>query len=125
MIAGRVRPPSAARTRAPNRALFRSERDGPGVGDLTPRMAVALLRFVGCTATAPEMATLGDELAVSELFAAVDPRDLRAVVGAAATLVGPDGSPARRAVEVVRFLATAPAVIREHEVASCEVARMV
>ena len=98
--------------------------------DLAPddRRAVfylSLLRFVGCTATAPEMAAaLGDELAVSELFAAVDPHDLRAVITTATTLVGGAGSPARRAVEVVRFLAAAPAVIREHEVASCEVARM-
>src|SRR5690349_2942073 len=42
---------------------------------------VSLLRFVGCTATAPEMAAaLGDELAISEAFAAIDTRDLRTVI---------------------------------------------
>jgi HD-GYP domain-containing protein (c-di-GMP phosphodiesterase class II)/DNA-binding CsgD family transcriptional regulator len=84
---------------------------------------LSLLRFVGCTATASEMAAaLGDEIAVSAAFAAVDPRNLRSVIGTAAGLVG--GSGPRRALGVARFLRAAPAVIREHEVTSCEVARL-
>jgi HD-GYP domain-containing protein (c-di-GMP phosphodiesterase class II) len=106
-------------------AMALAERAGLPAEERRAVFFVSLLRFVGCTATAPQMAAaLGDELAVSELFAAVDPRDLRAVVAAAATLVGTDHSPPRRGFEVMRFLAAAPAVIREHEVASCEVARL-
>ena len=60
--------------------------------DAEDRQAVfylSLLRFVGCTATASEMAAaLGDEVAVSAAFAAADPRNLRSVVGTAAGLVG-------------------------------------
>lgn len=85
---------------------------------------VSLLRFVGCTATAPEMAAaLGDEIAVSALFASVDPRDLRAVLAATRALTGVEPRRLNRVVDLVRFMATAPAVIREHEVASCEVGR--
>jgi HD-GYP domain-containing protein (c-di-GMP phosphodiesterase class II) len=86
---------------------------------------LALLRFVGCTATASEMAAaLGDELAVSALFAAVDPRDLRAVLTAASALVGTGAPLPRRVADLVRFLKNAPGVVREHEVASCEVAQL-
>jgi HD-GYP domain-containing protein (c-di-GMP phosphodiesterase class II) len=81
---------------------------------------LTLLRFVGCTATATEMAAaLGNELAVSAAFAAVDPRDLRAVLRAAVTVTG--GRPDR----VARLLARAPGTIREHETASCEVAQLI
>jgi len=94
--------------------------------DTDDRQAVfylSLLRFVGCTATASEMAAaLGDEVAVSAAFATVDPRDLRSVVGTAAGLVG--GAGPRRALGVARFMLAAPPVIREHEVTSCEVARL-
>src|SRR5689334_19290682 len=94
--------------------------------DAEDRQAVfylSLLRFVGCTATASEMAAaLGDEIAVSAAFATVDPRHLRAVVDTAAGLVG--GAGPRRALGVARFMLAAPAVIREHEVTSCEVARL-
>src|SRR5206468_3373947 len=101
-----------------------AERAGLGAADRQAVFYLSLLRFVGCTATAPEMATaLGDEVAVSSLFAAVDPRDLRAVIATAATLVGTERSGPARAAAVVRFLGAAPAVIREHETASCEVAR--
>jgi HD-GYP domain-containing protein (c-di-GMP phosphodiesterase class II)/DNA-binding CsgD family transcriptional regulator len=81
---------------------------------------VGLLRFVGCTATASEMAAaLGDELAVSAAFAAADARDLRDVLRGALAAVGP------RPDRLLTFLTRAPAVIREHEVASCEVAQVV
>jgi HD-GYP domain-containing protein (c-di-GMP phosphodiesterase class II)/DNA-binding CsgD family transcriptional regulator len=81
---------------------------------------VGLLRFVGCTATAAEMAAaLGDELAVSAAFAAADPRDLRDLVQGVLAAVG------HRPDRVLSFLARAPGVVREHEVASCEVARTV
>src|SRR5689334_3994533 len=94
--------------------------------DAEDRQAVfylSLLRFVGCTATASAMAgALGDEVAVSAAFAAVDPRDLRSVVGTAAGLVG--GAGPRRALGVGRFMLAAPPVIRGHEVTSCEVARL-
>src|SRR4051812_14837349 len=81
---------------------------------------VGLLRFVGCTATASEMAAaLGDELAVSAAFAAADARDLRDVLRGAVAAVGP------RPGRLLAFLARAPAVVREHEVASCEVAQVV
>jgi HD-GYP domain-containing protein (c-di-GMP phosphodiesterase class II)/DNA-binding CsgD family transcriptional regulator len=81
---------------------------------------VGLLRFVGCTATASEMAAaLGDELAVSAAFAAADARDLRDVLRGALAAVGP------RPDRLLAFLARAPAVVREHEVASCEVAQVV
>src|SRR5690348_224913 len=64
---------------------------------------LSLLRFVGCTATAPEMAdALGDELAVSSLFAAVDPRDLRAVLATANTLMATAGALPARLVAVAR-----------------------
>jgi HD-GYP domain-containing protein (c-di-GMP phosphodiesterase class II) len=106
-------------------ALALAERAGLGVEDRRTTFYLSLLRFIGCTATASEMAAaLGDELAVSALFAAVDPRDLRAVLGAAATLVGTERALPARARDLVRFLASAPAVVREHEVASCEVARL-
>jgi HD-GYP domain-containing protein (c-di-GMP phosphodiesterase class II)/DNA-binding CsgD family transcriptional regulator len=81
---------------------------------------VGLLRFVGCTATASEMAAaLGDELAVSAAFAAADARDLRDVLRGALAAVGP------RPDRLLAFLTRAPAVVREHEVASCEVAQVV
>ncbi|MDQ1654126.1 MAG: hypothetical protein QOI35_3326, partial [Cryptosporangiaceae bacterium] len=109
-----------------------AERAGLSPADRRAVFYVSLLRFVGCTATAPEMAAaLGDELAVSAVFAAVDPRDLRSVLAAAADLVRRGGGPGddhtgptARIAGTARFLAAAPAVIREHEVASCEVARM-
>src|SRR2546430_1297371 len=82
---------------------------------------VGLLRFVGCTATASEMAAaLGDELAVSAAFAAVDQRDLRAVVAAARTLSTPRGP--RKAMGVAPFLLAAPPLVRAHAGASCEAA---
>src|SRR5256885_14554606 len=94
-------------------AMALADRAGLSPDDRRAVFYVSLLRFVGCTATAPEMAgALGDELAVSGLFAAVDPRDLRAVIAAAATLVGTERSPAPPAVEGVRLLATAPAGVR-------------
>ena len=106
-------------------ALTLAERAGLATEDRRAVFYLSLLRFVGCTATAPEMAAaLGDEIAISALFAAVDPRDLRAVLGAAASGVGVGRSIPARAVELLRFLGSAPAVIREHEVASCEVARL-
>lgn len=81
---------------------------------------VGLLRFVGCTATASEMAAaLGDELAVSAAFAEADVRDLRDLLRSTVAAVGP------RPHRVLSFLASAPAVVREHEVASCEVAQSV
>src|SRR3954468_10534504 len=81
---------------------------------------VGLLRFVGCTATASEMAAaLGDELAVSAAFAAADAHDLRDVLRGALTAVGP------RPDRLLAFLARAPGVVREHEVASCEVGQVV
>src|SRR5205823_7900274 len=105
--------------------LALAERAGLGTEDRRAVYYLSLLRFVGCTATAPEMAAaLGDEIAISALFAAVDPRDLRAVLAAAASGIGAGQPLPRRAVEVLRFLATAPAVVREHEVASCEVAQL-
>src|SRR3954471_317697 len=80
---------------------------------------VGLLRFVGCTATASEMAAaLGDELAVSAAFAAADARDLRDVLRGALAAVGP------RPDRLLAFLIRAPGAVREHEVASCEVARV-
>jgi HD-GYP domain-containing protein (c-di-GMP phosphodiesterase class II)/DNA-binding CsgD family transcriptional regulator len=79
---------------------------------------VGLLRFVGCTATAADMASaLGDELAVSAAFAAADPRDLRQVLRSAIGVVG------ARPDRLLRFLGRAPGVVRDHEVVSCEVAR--
>jgi HD-GYP domain-containing protein (c-di-GMP phosphodiesterase class II) len=78
---------------------------------------IGLLRFVGCTATASEMAAaLGDELAVSAAFASADPREISDVLRGAIAAVG--GRPDR----LLTFLMRAPAVVREHEVASCEVA---
>jgi HD-GYP domain-containing protein (c-di-GMP phosphodiesterase class II) len=48
---------------------------------------IALLRFVGCTATASELADeLEDEIALSATFATVDTRDLPAVLAASARL---------------------------------------
>src|SRR4051812_39778718 len=79
---------------------------------------VGLLRFVGCTATATDMAAaLGDELRVSAAFADSDQRDLPDVFRRAGRLSG--GHPGRLAT----FLSRAPAVIRDHEVTSCEVAQ--
>ena len=81
---------------------------------------VGLLRFVGCTATASEMAAaLGNELAVSAAFATVDAHDLRDVLRRTVTVVG------ARPGRILTFLARAPGVVREHEVASCEVAQAV
>jgi HD-GYP domain-containing protein (c-di-GMP phosphodiesterase class II) len=64
-------------------------------------------------------AALGDELAVSAAFAAADARDLRDVLQGALAAVGP------RPGRLFSFLTRAPAVVREHEVASCEVAQVV
>jgi len=64
-------------------------------------------------------AALGDELAVSAAFATADARDLRDVLRGTVAAVG------ARPDRVLSFLARAPAVIREHEVASCEVAQAV
>src|SRR5690349_10556177 len=100
-----------------------ADRAGLSTEDTQAVFYLSLLRFVGCTATASEMAAaLGDEIAVSAAFATVDPRNLRAVVSTASGLVGGAGS--GRALGVARFMLAAPAVIREHEVTSCEVARL-
>ncbi|MFF0267062.1 HD domain-containing phosphohydrolase [Kribbella sp. NPDC004536] len=80
---------------------------------------VSLLRFVGCSTTATELSALGDELQISSTFATVDTRDLREVVRRTRSVVG------SRPDHVLRFLASAPATIREHETTSCEVARSV
>src|SRR4051794_33435416 len=81
---------------------------------------LGLLRFVGCTATASEMsAALGDELAVGAAFAPADARDLRDVLRSTVAAVG------TRPDRVLSFLTRARAVVREHEVASCEVAQAV
>ena len=81
---------------------------------------IGLLRFVGCTATASEMAAaLGDELAVSAAFAAADVHDLQDVLRGAITAVG------ARPDRLLGFLMRSRAVVREHEVASCEVAQQV
>jgi HD-GYP domain-containing protein (c-di-GMP phosphodiesterase class II) len=88
--------------------------------DRTTLYWVALLRFVGCTATASEVAAvLGDEIAVSAAFADADPRDLRDATRRSAGLVG------RRPDRLLGFIARAPGVIREHEITSCEVAQTV
>jgi DNA-binding CsgD family transcriptional regulator len=103
--------------------MWLAARAGLSTEDRQAVFYLSLLRFVGCTATASEMAAaLGDEIAVSAAFAAVDPRNLRSVVTTASGLVG--GSGARRALGVARFMRAAPAVIRDHEVTSCEVARL-
>ena len=96
-----------------------------GLGDDDRRTVfyLCLLRFVGCTATASQMAaTFGDELAVSATFAAVDTRNLRAVATAVHSLTS--GSAPRRLLDTARFMAVAPPVVREHEVASCEVGQL-
>jgi HD-GYP domain-containing protein (c-di-GMP phosphodiesterase class II) len=80
---------------------------------------VALLRFVGCTATATEMSVLGDEVAVSRAFASADTRDLRDVLGRARSVAG------SRPDHLLGFLARAPRTIHEHETTSCEVAQSV
>lgn len=81
---------------------------------------VALLRFVGCTATASEMAAaLGDELTVSAVFADADTRDVRELLRRTVTVTG--GRPDR----VLGFVAKASGVIETHENASCEVARSI
>src|ERR1700751_4168131 len=70
-------------------ALALADRAGLGTEDRRAVFYLSLLRFIGFTATASQMAaSLGDELAVSALFSAVDPRDLRAVLEAATTLIG-------------------------------------
>jgi HD-GYP domain-containing protein (c-di-GMP phosphodiesterase class II) len=81
---------------------------------------VGLLRFVGCTATASQMAAaLGDEIAVSATFADADTGNSRDLLRRTVGLVGP------RPVRLVGFLRRVPGTIREHEVTSCEVAQSV
>jgi HD-GYP domain-containing protein (c-di-GMP phosphodiesterase class II) len=97
-----------------------AERAGVGREDQEAVFWIGLLRFVGCTATASEMAAaLGDELAVSAAFAAADPRDLRDLLRSVVAAVGP------RPGRILSFLTRAPGVVRDHEVASCEVAQAV
>jgi len=104
--------------RASVMAVRLAELAGDSPADRGAAYWVGLLRFVGCTATAADMAAaLGDELAVSAAFAAADARDLRQVVRGAVGAVG------ARPDRLLTFLARAPAVVREHEVVSCEVAR--
>jgi HD-GYP domain-containing protein (c-di-GMP phosphodiesterase class II) len=106
--------------RACANAVRLAERLGLPHADREAVFWVGLLRFVGCTATASEMAAaLGDELAVSTAFATADTRDLREILRTTVGLVGPH--PRR----ILRFLTRAPGVVREHEVASCEVAQVV
>jgi response regulator RpfG family c-di-GMP phosphodiesterase/DNA-binding CsgD family transcriptional regulator len=81
---------------------------------------VGLLRFVGCTATASQMAAaLGDEIAVSAAFADADTSNNRDLLRRTVGVVGP------RPLRLVSFLRQVPATIAEHEVTSCEVARSV
>ncbi len=88
--------------------------------DIEATFWVSLLRFVGCTATATEMGTaLGDERAVSAAFASADPRSIADVLSRAVRVTG------RRPDRLALFLLRAPRVIRDHEVASCEVAQLV
>lgn len=81
---------------------------------------VGLLRFVGCTATASEMAEgLGDEIAVSAAFAAADTKDIRDALRRVIGLVG------KRPDKVASFVAKVPSIISAHETASCEVAQVI
>ena len=80
---------------------------------------IALLRFVGCTATASELADeLEDEIALSVTFATVDTHDLRAVLAASARLY--NGRPDK----IAKLMVRAPVLIKRHEVTSCEVSRL-
>ena len=85
----------------------------------------SLLRFVGCTATAHEFAAVfGDDIAGSSWFAMADPDDSAAVLRIIFRNAG-KGQPAlARARAVGRVLARGRATRREHEQASCEVARL-
>jgi hypothetical protein len=102
-----------------------AEAAGSDADEVRAVIYVALLRFVGCTATASEMAAaLGDELAVSAAFAAVDERRLASVLLAAWRTFDDAGSLPRQVRSTIGLLASAPAVIKEHETASCEVAAL-
>ncbi len=85
----------------------------------------SLLRFVGCTATAHEFATVfGDDIAGSSWFSMADPDDMAAVLRIIFRNAG-KGQPAlRRARAVGRVLARGKSARVEHERASCEVARL-
>ena len=104
-------------------AMLLADLLGVGEGTRGDVYFVALLRYVGCTATAPQVAdALGDELAVSARFSGIDSRDLRAVTAAATRLY--EGGTAKRLWRTGGFLAAASAVMGEHERASCEVAAL-
>jgi hypothetical protein len=62
-------------------AVELAERMGLPSADVEATFWVSLLRFVGCTATATDMAAaLGDDRLVSAAFATADPRALAAVL---------------------------------------------
>ncbi|MDQ6727161.1 MAG: LuxR C-terminal-related transcriptional regulator [Actinomycetota bacterium] len=85
----------------------------------------SLLRFVGCTASAHEFATVfGDDIAGSSWFAAADPADMREVLGIILRNAGKGEPGLRRVRAVARVLSAGPKVRKEHEQASCEVARL-
>jgi HD-GYP domain-containing protein (c-di-GMP phosphodiesterase class II) len=86
---------------------------------------VALLRFAGCTATAAEMgAALGDEIALSAAFATVDGRNIKQALGTAVRELNQDERTWQRLGHLAHFVGQGQAVVRQHEIASCEVAQL-
>lgn len=101
-------------------AMRLADHVGLGAAERETLFWVGLLRFVGCTATASQMAAaLGDEIAVSAAFAEADTGNTRDMLRRTVDLVG------SRPLRVAGFVRRASGTIREHEVTSCEVAQSV
>jgi HD-GYP domain-containing protein (c-di-GMP phosphodiesterase class II) len=106
-------------------AMRLAERAGLSDEDRHTTYYCSLLRFVGCTATAHEFAAVfGDDIAGSSWFSMVDPDDMAAVLRTIFRNAGKGQGAMARARAVGRVLAGGPAVRKEHEQASCEVARL-
>jgi HD-GYP domain-containing protein (c-di-GMP phosphodiesterase class II) len=85
-------------------------------------LAVALLRWIGCTSHAHELAELfDDEIAAQERSAFLDLTSPRDMMGEAVRYAGKGRPPLRRLGAVARVLATGPRIAASSYRASCEV----
>jgi HD-GYP domain-containing protein (c-di-GMP phosphodiesterase class II) len=97
---------------------------GLGPGDLQVAYYLSLLRLIGCTSTASDVAALlGDDRALGAWFETVDPASDREAMGAMLRNVGKGEAPLRRLRMIARLM-TSGSSMREGSRIHCEVGRL-
>ncbi|MEN3316443.1 MAG: hypothetical protein V7605_2677 [Acidimicrobiaceae bacterium] len=97
---------------------------GLGPADLQVTYYLSLLRLIGCTSTASDVAAmLGDDRALGAWFETVDPASNREAMAAMLRNVGKGQAPLRRLRMIARLLASGSSM-REGSRIHCEVGRL-